>query len=435
MKRVVHSASQAARAFSVAAIVGCFGSFALAGDWPHFRGPERNGVTTESSGFRDSEWPLREAWTVELGEGSSSPIVVGQRVYAMGWNAGEDRVVCLDAKTGEPIWSQAYPAPRYGRKAEGDQGLYSGPQSTPEFDAETDSLFTLSVDGELRTWNASTGEPVWSLNLYDRFDVPKRPQVGRSGRRDYGYTSSALATNEALIVEVGAQEGTLIAFDKRTGERLWTSEANGPAGHTAGPVPIEVEGVPCVAVHAFEGLLVVRTDGDRAGETVATYPWVTSFANNVASPAVFEDSVILTSAYNQNRIARLRIRMGGVETIWERDEASKVCSPVVEGGYVYWAWQRMNCLDLETGETVWQGGNFGDPGSCIATSDDRIVVWSGRGDLTLVDSAKLSPDAYREVAKHKRLGRDDAWPHVAFSDDRLFCRDRTGRLVCFEIAR
>jgi outer membrane protein assembly factor BamB len=196
---------------------------------------------------------------------------------------------------------------------------------------------------------------------------------------------------------------------------------------------MEVEGVPCVAVHNFDGLLVVRSDGEHAGETVATYPWETSFANNVASPVVHDDSVILTSEYNQHRIARLRVRLGGVETIWERDEASKICSPVVSGGYVYWSWQRMVCLDLETGETVWKGGYFGDAGSCVATADDRIVVWSGRGDLTLVDSAKLSPDAYREIASMKRLGRDDAWPHVAISDGRILCKDRTGRLVCFEI--
>lgn len=410
-------------------------SVALADEWPHFRGPERSDVTQESSGFRDGRWPLREAWTVEVGEGSSSPIVVSGKVYATGWRDGEDRVACLDATSGETIWSRTYAAAKYGRKALGDQGLYSGPQSTPEYDSATDSLFTFGVDGDLKAWKASGGEPIWSMNLHEKFDVHQRPQVGRSGHRDYGYVSSPLVLGEALIVEVGAKEGTLIAFDKRTGEVLWKSSATSPGGHTAGPVPMTVEGIPCVAVHNFDGLLVVRTDGDRAGETVATYPWVTAFANNVASPAVHGDSVILTSSYDQQRIARLRVRLGGVETIWEREEASKVCSPVVSDRYVYWAWQRMHCLDLETGETVWQGGNFGDPGSCIATADDRIVVWSGRGDLTLVDAATRSPEAYRDVASFRRLGRDDAWPHVVISDGRIFCKDRTGRLICMEIER
>lgn len=423
------------RALLVACIAGLIGELALADDWPRFRGPNRNDVTTESSGFRDGEWPLREAWAVEVGEGSSSPIVVNDRVYVLGWREGEDGLVCLDARTGEAIWSKSYPSPKYGRKATGDEGLYSGPQSTPEYDAATGTLYTLGVDGDLRAWKATDGALLWDANLYERFDVPQRPQVGRSGRRDYGYVSSPLVLGETLVVEVGAKEGTLIAFDKRSGEVLWKSQANSPPGHTAGPLPMTVEGAPCVAVFTFDGLLVVRTDGEHAGETVATYPWVTSFANNVASPAVHEDSVILTSEYNQHRIARLRVRLGGVETIWERDESSKICSPVVKDGHVYWAWQRMVCLDLETGETVWQGGRFGDAGSCVATVDDRIVVWSGRGDLTLVDSAKLSPDTYQEVASRKRLGRDDAWPHVAISNGRILCKDRTGRLVCFEIER
>ncbi|HEV7279953.1 MAG TPA: PQQ-binding-like beta-propeller repeat protein [Pirellulaceae bacterium] len=419
----------------LACVTLSFGSAAVAEEWPHFRGPNRNGVIEEPSGFVDGKWPLQEAWTAEVGEGSSSPIVVDGRLYTMGWRDGEDRVVCLDATTGKTLWSKAYASPRYGRNALGDQGLYSGPQSTPEYDAETGSLFTLGVDGDLHAWKAADGELLWRVDLHDAFDVQQRPQVGRSGHRDYGFVGSPLALGNAIVVEVGAKQGTLIAFDKRTGKQSWASAANSPAGHTGGPVPMTVEGMPCVALHDFDGLLVVRTDGDRAGETVATYPWVTAFANNVASPAIYEDTVILTSAYDQQRIARLRVRLGGVETIWERDEASKICTPVVRDGYVYWAWQRMYCLDLKTGETVWQGGAFGDAGSCIATADDRLIVWSKRGDLALVDAATRSPKEYREVASLKRLGREDAWPHVAMSDGRIFCKDRTGKIVCLTLPR
>ena len=54
------------------------------------------------------------------------------------------------------------------------------------------------------------------------------------------------------FVEVGSANGTLIAFDRHTGNELWASQANVPAGHNAGPTPITVEGVPCVADVTFE---------------------------------------------------------------------------------------------------------------------------------------------------------------------------------------
>jgi hypothetical protein len=91
----------------------------------------------------------------------------------------------------------------------------------------------------------------------------------------------------------------------------------------------------------------------------------------------------------------------------------------------------MTCLDFATGAVRWQGGKFGDPGSCVATSDDRLLVWSGEGDLFLVDSARRSPDRYHELAARRGVGGSDAWPHVVLADGRIYCKDRRGHLACF----
>ena len=189
--------------------------------------------------------------------------------------------------------------------------------------------------------------------------------------------------------------------------------------------------IPCIAVHNFNGLLVVRTDGGHLGETIATYPWKTSFANNIATVAVHDDNVVLTSAYNHYKIARLRIDPGKAVKVWEQDFASKVCTPVIHAGHVYWAWQNVMCLDYATGELKWKGGNIGDPGSCIVTADNRLVVWSGRGDLRLVETAQRSPNRYQPLAEHRRLFRTDAWPHVVLAAGQLFLKDRAGNVRCF----
>jgi outer membrane protein assembly factor BamB len=404
-------------------------------DWPHWRGTSRNGLVAESSRWDDGGWDnLGETWRKKVGEGSTSPLVVGQSVFVMGWTDGKDRVLCLDVQSGREVWRQEYPSPRYGRHAEGDQGLYSGATSTPEFDEQTGFLFTLGIDGDLQAWDTRhSGQNVWKRQLYDEFDVPKRPRVGRSGRRDYGFTSSPLVVGDWVIVEVGATTGNLIAFDTRTGETRWQSQNKSPAGHNGGPVPITVEGVACVAVHTFEGLHVARLDRGHEGETIATYPWKTDFANNIASLTVAGDSVLLTSHYNQERTARLKVSLSGATVLWEAKVASKVCSPVVLGEHVYFAWEQVHCLDFATGKLLWRGGRTGDPGSCLGTSDGRLIVWCGSGKLLLVESAARSPAALKILAEREVLSQTDAWPHVALAGGNLLCKDRLGNLVCLTL--
>lgn len=77
--------------------------FATAADWTHWRGETRNGITAESSAWESGGWPPREAWRVTVGEGASSPLVEGQRVYVLGWSNGQDRLACLDARTGREL--------------------------------------------------------------------------------------------------------------------------------------------------------------------------------------------------------------------------------------------------------------------------------------------------------------------------------------------
>ena len=349
----------------------------------------------------------------------------------MGWRDGSDRVVCLDAATGREIWAKSYRCPERGRFATGDESFYRGPSSTPSFDRETRRLLTLSIDGDLCAWEAADGREAWRANLYDSYGVGRRPRVGRQARRDYGYTSSPLVLGGATIVEVGDDEGTLMAFSTTTGRRLWSSECRDPAGHSGSPVPMTVEGLPCVAVLTLRQLLVARLDGGEEGKTLATYPWETDFANNIPTPAVQGPFVLLTTKYNHESICKIEVTRSGATKVWERPYASGVCSPIIHQGRIFWISHRAYCLDFESGEIVWQGGRFGDAGSCIVTGDKKLIAWSHRGTLALVE-ADRSAAAYRELARREFGAQSDVWPHVVFSLGRLYCKTREGLLTCIE---
>src|ERR1700722_2267031 len=91
-------------------------AFVRADDFPHWRGPQRNGIVSESSGWSNGKWlPEKSAWTATVGSGASSTVVVSARVYTFGWSGGKDIMRCLDARDGKELCSVDYRSPEYGR--------------------------------------------------------------------------------------------------------------------------------------------------------------------------------------------------------------------------------------------------------------------------------------------------------------------------------
>jgi len=412
---------------------------AFGADWPQWRGPNRTDITPESSGWPDS-WPPKQLWSVNVGRGCTSPIIVGGRLYVMGWQGegdhrknpvGTDTVYCLDAVTGKELWKQTYPCRYQSRVKTGNEGLYGGPLSTPAFDPQTKYLYTLSIDGDLRCWDTKQeGRLIWSKNFYDEYNVPQRPDVGK-GKMDYGYTSSPLIQGELVIVEVGAKEGTVMAFDKRTGQRQWTSSCTGPTGHTSGPVSLTVQGISCIASLTLSKLVVMRADKGHEGETIAEYDWQTDYACNVATPAVFDNQIVITSSHNVSSTCLVEVFLGGAREKWRTRKHSKVSSPVIYKGCVYMADGSFKCLDLETGTLKWQGGSFGH-GSCLITAGDDKVIAFGRGQLVLIE-AFPSDNQYHELSRVEGIVPDVCYPHVVLSDGIICCKDKAGNMVCFSL--
>ena len=193
------------------------------GDWPDWRGPNRDGVSRENN--LPEKWSLAGqnlAWKAPYG-GRSAPIVVGDRLYLQN-TAGkgeteQDRVMCFNADNGKLLWEYRFnifqsdvPAHRVG-------------WASPAADLETGNVYAFGVNGTLLGLTKD-GKLIWERSLDEEFDL----FTTHGGR-----TTSPVVDGDLVIVKAASSTwGTqanrsirLMAFDKRTGETVWVSTPGG----------------------------------------------------------------------------------------------------------------------------------------------------------------------------------------------------------------
>ena len=140
-------------------------------DWPNWLGPKGNGVSTESGWKSEISDPI---WKSKIGIGFSSVSVAQGRLFTMGHNGrksgGSETVYCLDAKTGDTLWTDSYSAPLIDYLYEG------GPSSTPTIDGET--VYTLSKHGRLHAYQVKDGKNIWKKDMLSLSGMKKPPSWG-----------------------------------------------------------------------------------------------------------------------------------------------------------------------------------------------------------------------------------------------------------------
>src|SRR5437763_12440417 len=134
------------------------GPVGLSADWSQWRGPNRDGVVHGVT--VPAKWPktLTEEWTVPIGKGVASPVVVGNSVYVFTRKKDDEFVVCLDLSSGKENWrSQPYHAPYKVGPGEGTAD--DRPRSTPA--VAGGRVYTLGMTGLLSCLDARTGNLLW----------------------------------------------------------------------------------------------------------------------------------------------------------------------------------------------------------------------------------------------------------------------------------
>jgi hypothetical protein len=150
--------------FAAVAVTLCWRS-ATAVDWPQWRGPDRTGLSTETGLL--PEWPSQGPkllWQVkDIGDGYSTPAVVGDRLYLLANRGIDDEFVqALGAQDGQQVWTV-----RIGKVGANQGPQYPAARSTPTVDG--DVLYALGSDGDLACVAINGGKVRWQKNLRSDF--------------------------------------------------------------------------------------------------------------------------------------------------------------------------------------------------------------------------------------------------------------------------
>ncbi|QDS99447.1 outer membrane protein assembly factor BamB family protein [Adhaeretor mobilis] len=417
------------------------------GDWPRWRGPRFDGISTETDWSHD--WPESgppQLWTAEVGIGFSSFSVADGKLYTMGSveiesfeveeaaaasdsaesdpdnvkgkkrkrsPPREDIIWQLDATKGDVLWKHTYPAKLINRLHEG------GPAATPTIH---DGLgYTVSKEGHFVCFDIENGEPQWTKDLAVELGV-KMP--------NWGFSGSALIVEELVIVEAGRTA----AFDRTTGAPVWQTDAFRPGYSSPVKFTHPESGKTLVASLNNDFLLIVNAHN---GHEVARAPFKTSHPTNSCTPIITGDTLFLSSGYNRG-CTLLQLKDGELARIYDnRNMRNHMNSCVLHEGSLFGfdgnTHSRRNgtirCIDHATGELRWKERGYGIGSLLLA--GERIIALSDEGELLVL---KPTPEKFELLASCQVI-QGKCWTPPVLCEGLLYVRNATGKLICIDLRK
>jgi len=393
-----------------------------AADWPQWRGPRRDGISAETGLLK--VWPKdgpKLIWQLhEVGDGYSTPAVVGDRLYLLSNKGVDDEFVqAIAIGDGKQAWST-----RIGKVGPNTGPQYPGSRSTPTLDGQL--LYALGSDGDLACLETDTGKIRWQKNV--RADFGGQPGA-------WAYSESPLVDGDVVVCTPGGTDATLVALNKKTGDVVWKSAIpDGGQAAYASVIVVKVGGLKqyvqflqkgLVGVEAESGKLLWRYDKTAEGSPA-----------NIPTPVARDKFVYSAAGRSGGGLVELLVNKDSVEAkqIYFTPKLPTSIGGAVEiDGYLYGTnSQGLMCAEFSSGETKWQDRGVGAGAVCFA--EGNLYVHGEKGEVALVAA---TPEAYQEKGRfalpdQPDRGRSQAWAYPIIANGRLYIRD-LGSVWCYDI--
>lgn len=389
-----------------------------AADWPQWQGPDRTNVSQEQ-GLLQS-WPSggpQKVWvSKDAGLGYAGMAVTGEMLFTLGARDDQEFLIALNAIDGTEKWSTAISGLL-------SNGWGDGPRSTPTVIG--DSIYALSGTGTLVCARASDGNIAWQVKASD---------FG-GNKPNWGYCESPLVDDDAVVFTPGGKQGTVVALDRDTGEKLWQSEQMTDGAQYASITVAEHGGkrqyIQLTQQHLFgldaeNGDLLWQSDWNGKTAVVPTpifhdgHVYITSGYGVGCKLVKLSDANEASEVYvNQN----MKNHHGGVLRL-----ADKLYGYSDGGGWM--------CQDFASGDIIWKERKALGKG-CLTYADGRLYLVDERnGDVVLVDA---SSEGWTERGRFtidpqsdKRSPKGKIWTHPTIANGKLYLRDQDV-VLCYDI--
>jgi len=423
-----------------------------ADDWPQWLGPKRDGVWREK-GILDKfpQGGPKVLWRTPVGGGYAGPAVAGGKVYLMDRQlakgaknpdnqflrpplAGSERVLCLDAASGKPLWTHEYDC------------TYAisypvGPRVTPA--VADGKVYALGAMGDLRCLDAANGKLLWSKNF---------PRDYGARVPNWGYAAHPLVDGNRVISLVGGKDSVVVAFDKDNGKEVWKAlSLNGTELGYCPPVIVEAAGKRQLIIWTQAQVNGLDPASGKVYWTVKHPP--VNVGMTIPTPRKEGDLLFFTSFYGGSMMLKLDQKKPAATMLWrkkgrsERPDDSEalhavMVTPVFKGDYLYGvcSYGELRCLEAKTGNRVWKDLTATNSreeaedrwkNAFLVAQDDRYFLFNEQGDLII---AQMSPKGYKEIDRAHLLeptsragfggfSRAVLWSHPAFANRCLFARN------------
>jgi len=391
-------------ALSLVASAPAGASAQTGGDWPQWRGANRDGLSKETGLLR--QWPEAGpplAWKAGgAGRGYSSVALAGGRLYTMGLRGDREFVVAFDAATGKELWATAT-----GRAFRNDRG--DGPRSTPTVDGER--LYALGGAGDLACLETKTGRVVWSLNVLDKFGGENIV---------WGISESPLVLGDRVLVNAGGPGASVVALNKRDGSLVWKSQSD-RAGYSSA-IPLQVGGTTQVVFFTSRRAMALDP---KDGRLLWEYARAANNVANAATPVARGGRVFISSDYGTGA-GMVEVRAEGAqvsarEVYFTKEMRNHHSSSVLVGEHLYgFSGGILTAMKFDTGEVAWKDRSVGK--GSLVYADGMLYCMSENGVVGLVEA---TPEGYRERGRF-RIQQDSlpTWAHPVVAGGRLFIRDQ-----------
>jgi outer membrane protein assembly factor BamB len=384
------------------------------GDWPEFRGPNRDSIVT---GIKTPlDWdanPPKLLWRKRVGPAWSSMIIVDGRLVTQEQRGELEAIVCYDAATGRELWSHEDTA----RFFEGLAGV--GPRATPTF--SDGRVYAFGATGMLTCLAANNGKLLWSHDIAAEAGA-QPPQ--------WGYSTSPLVVNGKVIAFAGGEEGrSVLAYDATSGDRVWTQSCGSQT--YSSPQLIEIGGKKQIVMHDNRALVGLNIDD---GEVLWQHANSSELAVPMLQPHRLNDRELLIPW--DPGIARLEVKNGASEwTVAERWTTNRLKPGfndfVVHGEHIYGLDDGiLSCTHLADGRRLWKKGRYGHGQLLLLADQSVILVLGEKGEVTLVAA---NPKQLEELGRFQAID-GKTWNHPVIAHGRLYVRNAE-EMACYELAR